>query len=264
MARVTAVRSYSRLSTYLECPESYYWKYVQRVPEQPSIWSIGGTAFHTCAEQVMRGDEPDWDAAWQDAYTNVITRDPAAADLPLDQWRKANKGTEDAKWWGWHGPRMVDGFVTWRNSVGAQLQPLSDGDRLWLETRIEVELAGVPIVAIPDALVTDEHGQLNVLDYKTGKDQRGPGGSLQLGVYKAAVTVATGMEATWGLYYMARSKTLVPRDLTAWNVHNIGEMFSEFDAREKAGDYRPNPGKHCNYCPLKAAKCSYWQEKESI
>lgn len=257
---MSAYRSYSQLSTYLECPESYKYKYIERIPEQPAIWSIGGTAFHTCAEQVMRGEEPDWDGAWQQAYAEVVRRDPAAGELPLDDWRKANKGTEDATWWGWHGPKMVEGFVTWKNTIAHQLVPLSDGDRIYLEHRFEVPLGGVQVVAIPDALITDEHGNLNILDYKTGKDQRGPAGSLQLGVYKAAVAAATGLEAAWGLYYMARTNKLVPRDLTAWGVDNIGEMFADFDARQKAGEHPPKPGKHCNYCPFKRERCSYWKE----
>jgi hypothetical protein len=54
-----------------------------------------------------------------------------------------------------------------------------------------VELDGVPIVAIPDALVIDEYDQLCVLDYKTGR-KGAPAHSLQLGVYRAAVLALTG------------------------------------------------------------------------
>jgi hypothetical protein len=43
-------RSFSQLTTYLDCGEQYRLKYVEKHREQPAVWSVGGTAFHSCAE----------------------------------------------------------------------------------------------------------------------------------------------------------------------------------------------------------------------
>ena len=245
-------RSYSQLKLYLECPAQYRWKYVEKLPEQPSIWSAGGTAFHAVAERIVRGEELDlddaWDEAWQEAVTDLITR---GADPDLATWRAAKRGREDAPWWWRTGRRMVRDFQEWwtHQVDSGQLVALRDQHGPILEREFLTEIGGVPVRAIPDALVVDENGNVVVLDYKSGA--REPEGSLQLGVYAAAVEVALGVKAHWGLYFMTRQVEAVPRALTAWTPEVIGEMFADFDTREKAGEYPAKPGPHCRFCPAR-------------
>lgn len=255
-------RSYSQLTTYLECPEQYRLKYIERIPEDPAVWNVGGVAFHTCAEWFLKGEidpvspfavRDAWAAAWQLAYQEVIDRNPDV-DPDMSTWRSANRGKEDVDWWQGEGPRMVWAFIDWWRDAG--LRVFQQDDELYLEHVFEVELGGVLVKAIPDALVIDEHGQVDILDYKSGR--REPAGSLQLGVYKAAVAEGLGLTATWGLYYMTRKAALAARDLTAWTPVNIGEMFADFDSREKAGHYPPKPGNHCRFCGVKP-HCTYFQ-----
>lgn len=263
-------RSYSQLSTFLECPELYYYKYIEKVAEQPSVWSVGGTTFHSLAEQYLRGDlgpDPDvdtlqaaWDIAWEQGVAEVRARNPdAPADLA--KWRAANRGKETAEWWQVNGLMWVRDFITWwTTGRGKDLRVLEDNAGPMLERELTVHLGGVEVIAIPDALVVDEHGQIDVLDYKSSKDQRGPGGSLQLGVYKAALLAHAGLYATFGLYYMTRSATLQPRDLTAWTPENIGAMFADFDRRVRSGDFTPTPGDACKFCPFKRDRCTYYNQ----
>lgn len=256
-------RSYSQLTTYMECGEAYRLKYVERHAEDPAVWSIGGTAFHTCAEWYLRGDlGPDptddrirnaWQVAWDLAYQEVIARNPEADPDPRT-WRAANRGKENVGWWTVEGPEMVTRFIEWRQGRGRLLNVLELAGAPALEARLEVELGGVPVVAIPDALVTDEHGQVNVLDYKSGR--KAPSSSLQLGVYRAATLAAFGVESTWGLYYMTRAGEVIPHDLNVWDPDHIGDLFARFDARERAGVYRPNPGPSCRFCGVRE-HCTY-------
>lgn len=248
-------RSYSAMALYLKCPRQYHAKYILRLPEEPSVWSVGGTAFHQVAEWLLDGtlgESPAahrlrdaWESAWHLAYTDVITRDPTL-NPDMNTWRKANRGAEGVTWWRGHGYRMVLDFAAWWPQSGLTVLDL-DGPAL--ERRLQVDLDGVHVLAIPDALVVDEHGQVDVLDYKTGKP---PKESLQLGVYKAALSAATGLDATYGLYYMARDVRAIPVDLAKWPVDKITELFVDFDTRERAGDYEPTPSKEaCKFCPLK-------------
>lgn len=257
-------RSYSQLSTYRDCPLLFRHKYVDRAPEQPSIWSIGGTAFHQCAEWYLNGDlgpDPDpmrvrqaWDAAWTIAEQETRRKNPLAADLPLSEWRAADRGKEDDRWWDTAGPGMVRRFIAWKQGPGAGLQVLH------LEERLEVELGGVPIVAYPDWVAVDEHGQVDIVDYKSGKP---PKESLQLGVYAAALREAHDYEPAWGLYYMTRVGQLLPASLARWPHSLIADLFAEFHERELAGDYDPVEGQACRFCPLKKDKsCPVWAEKE--
>ena len=42
--------SYSAFTTYLSCGYQYYLGRLMQVPEEQSIWSAGGRAFHLAAE----------------------------------------------------------------------------------------------------------------------------------------------------------------------------------------------------------------------
>ena len=42
--------SYSAFTTYLTCGYQYYLGRLLKVPEEPSIWSAGGRAFHYATE----------------------------------------------------------------------------------------------------------------------------------------------------------------------------------------------------------------------
>jgi len=43
--------SYSAFTTYLTCGYQYYLGRLLETPEKPSVWSVGGTAFHRAAER---------------------------------------------------------------------------------------------------------------------------------------------------------------------------------------------------------------------
>lgn len=42
--------SYSALTTYLTCGYQYYLGRLLNLKEKPSVWSVGGNAFHKSAE----------------------------------------------------------------------------------------------------------------------------------------------------------------------------------------------------------------------
>jgi hypothetical protein len=253
-------RSFSQLTTYLDCGEQYRLKYVERHREQPSVWTVGGTAFHSCAELFLRGDltvdrvENAWSVAWDLALDEVVTKLPEGADPDPGTWRAAARGTETPTWWSWHGPRMVVDFIDWWG--GSKLTVLDD-DGPAVEQELLVTLGGVPVRAIPDALVVDEHGQVDVLDYKSGRadgvKRKDP---FQLAVYSAAVEVGMGVKPTWGLFYGTRLAEAYPHDLTRWSAEQIGETFADFDAKELAGIYKPNPGPQCRFCGVRD-HCTY-------
>jgi ATP-dependent helicase/DNAse subunit B len=46
--------SYSAFSTYMDCGFQYYLGRLMQVPEEPSVWSVGGSAFHTACENYDR------------------------------------------------------------------------------------------------------------------------------------------------------------------------------------------------------------------
>lgn len=260
-------RSYSQLSLYEQCPEAYRLKYIERMPEAPSVWSVGGTAFHQVAEWYLRGDlgeQPSdvrvvdaWRMAWRLAYEEVLERNPHVHP-DMRTWRSAGRGKETSTWWQVNGLLMVQDFLDWKRTHGSQLVVFTEGERKFLEAELMVELGGVSVKAIPDWVAVDEHGQVNIVDYKTG---RPPRESKQLGVYSAAIEKALGIRPTWGLYYMARDARLIPVDLARYDPDQIGVDFARMDLGVKAEVFDPTPGDACKFCSYKP-KCRYYNPTE--
>ena len=46
--------SYSAFTTYLTCGYQYYLGRLMLLKEKPSVWSVGGSAFHLAAENYDR------------------------------------------------------------------------------------------------------------------------------------------------------------------------------------------------------------------
>ena len=42
--------SYSAFTTYVDCGYQYYLGRLMHMPEEPSVWSVGGSAFHRATE----------------------------------------------------------------------------------------------------------------------------------------------------------------------------------------------------------------------
>ena len=42
--------SYSQFTTWVLCGWQYYLSKIVRVPEEESVWSVGGTAYHKACE----------------------------------------------------------------------------------------------------------------------------------------------------------------------------------------------------------------------
>jgi len=255
-------RSYSRLDTWQQCPAAYKAKYVDKLPEEPSVWSVGGTAFHTVAEQILLGRVdplreaelfPAWLEAFRSAYEDVVNHPRFVGDRNMATWRAANRGTEDQDWWVSNGYSMVTRFGRWRATTGASLTVLDLDGRPGLEADMEVELAGVPVIAIPDWLAVVEHGQVCVIDYKTGKPPKTP---KQQRFYAAVLAEKHGLHASWGLFYMARPGQLIAHDLTRYDPDELLAQLVDFDTRERAGDYELQPGQECQayQCPTHTRK----------
>jgi hypothetical protein len=257
-------RSFSQLDLYLTCGECYRLKYVEKAREQPSVWSVGGTAFHSCAEWFLGGDLTDvervpnaWDTAWQLAYEEACAKLPEGADPDVTTWRAARRGVETAAWWTYHGMRFVRDFMEWWPKTGFRVFEIEKlgGTKPALEYELLVTLGGVPVRAIPDALIVDEHGQLDVLDYKSGKaDGVKKKDPYQLAVYAAAAEVGLGIRPTWGLFYATRVVEAYPHDLSRIPLSRIEDDFGRFDERELAGIYKPNPGRHLGLCQQKESR----------
>ncbi len=266
-------RSYSQLDLYSSCGERYRLERVLRVPEVPSVWRVGGTAFHEVTEAFDRlafadgVDEsaaaPGWHEDWDITFDQLVQEQVDTTGVPVEQWRRAGRLTkdkpnkEDFAWWRMAGRNMVQDYINWRVETQHRLVVLELPDG---QPAIEVDmmsvLGGVSVKMFPDVVMVDTGtGQAIVVDKKTGS--REPKKTHQLGTYAAGLEEAFGISANWGAYFMARKGTLSdPKPIGHFTPALMGSMYAAFDRAEKAGIYIPHIDEHCGYCGV-AAHCKY-------
>lgn len=251
-----AYRSYSQLDTFIKCGEQFRLQRRVGIKEQPSWWLPGGTAFHNTTEYIdhdtlLNGSiEQTWLREWSAACTEQLERiDVGSEWRDTSTWRAANRKKEDGQWWRENGLIFAQDYAKWRESNPLQVADF-DGTAL-IEAELMPMLHGVPVKMFPDRIMVDQHGQLIVVDLKTGS--KAIDSSLQLGVYKVGVEKLMGVSIEWGAYYMARKGALDnPLPLGHWTEDRIGSLFAAFDRQERAGEYLPNIGPNCKYmCSMK-------------
>lgn len=259
-----AYRSYSQLDTWMTCGEQFRLQRRVGIQEKPSVWLPGGTAFHNTTEYIDHDNlldgsiEQTWLREWNRALDDQLSRLDGAkvqADwLEPANWRAANKGKETLEWWRKAGLGFCEEYAKWRDQ--SDLQIFWDGDTALIEAELMPILNDVPVKMFADRIMVDKHGQLLVVDLKTGS--KAIESSLQLGVYKVGVEKLLGVTIEWGAYYMARKGALDnPLPLGHWTEDRIGSMFAAFDRQERAGEYLPNIGSHCKYMCSFREHCVY-------
>lgn len=259
----TRPRSYSQLTQFNLCGEQYRLNRVVRIPERPSVWLPGGSAFHGFAEEWSRLDWNGEDklpvtAMWAKHFAAQIAETQAEhPGIPVEDWRCANKGKEDYDWWFGNGLVMCNDFVAWRKAnPHMQIVELPGGGPA-VEFAMNPVLNGVTVRAYPDALYVDVRvGEIICVDYKSGSKE--PYGLLQHGTYKVSVEKLLGIPVAYGAYYMTRKGTLtVPVPLDNWTEPIVAKLFEDMDRSESAGVYAPNIGSHCQYMCSYRANCVY-------
>lgn len=259
----------TQLLAFNECGLRYRGKYIDRLPETPAWWSLGGLAFHEVARLFelnrVTGDGPPMsaDAAAklfaEELDRQIETTMAAHPDAPKETWRAANDSREGQQWWFDKGGEMAAQYVTTQHKSG--IRPLEvDGGPI-LEFKVLTELGGVPVVGYADRLDVDHSKRrVTVVDYKTGS--RMPSDPLQLQTYgdtlreRLGDVIPPGYEV-WGSYWNARQAKYVKElrlDVPEQSAVNA-ERFRQFDELERAGVYVARPSDMaCSSCSVRP-KC---------
>lgn len=249
--------SYSQMKSYAECPYRFTLERVWKVPEKPSVWLLGGSAFHDVVEhqelaRLDLGEPITWTEAWDKQVAQAETKHPG---VPLSEYRragrvsKANPNKEDVDFWQKLGPQMVSSYGHWRRIVPWIVATLDD--RPAIEWEINVDLDGVPLVGAADILFEDpREGTLIAVDLKTGATKKET--PDQLGTYAACVRLVTGREVKWGTFYRAREGQHDGlRWMEMYHPDRLKFEYGQFQTLRDSGFAMPNRAEHCNWCSVR-------------
>lgn len=262
-------RSYSQITTYLDCGKKYELSRLIRVPETPAWYLIGGSAVHEVAEHlsllIASGDPAKdtylIDELWRLSW-NKFEDAAAEGGVPQDKWRAAGRKTkdkpngEDRDWWLTAGLDMCHKYWDWLAGLYEQgTQIYSDESGPWVERGATVRIGGVPVKMFLDLVLVLPGGELMVVDTKTGTKTPN---DTQLRLYAMGMEKAKQPRPSLGAYFMARKGELSPPSVLPLTFDTVlDSMFEQADLGIRGGIFIPNPNAYCDSCSVNRFCAAY-------
>ncbi|MGH8964883.1 MAG: RecB family exonuclease [Actinomycetes bacterium] len=247
----------SRAGDFKQCPLLYRFRAIDRLPEVPSRAQIRGTLVHAVLERLY--DLPAAQRAPEAARGMVRpVWEELCAELP-ELVGQLFDGPEDPE------------LPQWLESADTLLDTyfrLEDPRRLEPQARellVETELAsGLLLRGYVDRLDVAPTGQVRVVDYKTGAAPR-PIAEMralfQMKFYALALLQLRGVVPTQlRLLYLADGESLTyePDEAELRRFERtLDAIWSAIRTAGDSGDFRPSPGRGCDWCSHKAL-CPAW------
>jgi putative RecB family exonuclease len=242
----------SRASDFKHCPLLYRFRAIDRLPETPSPAQVRGIVVHAVLEQLF--DLPAVERLPERAHALVapvwqkVREDrPELAEL-FDE--AADDGQALADWLASAG-ELIDGYFSLEDP--RLLDPEAR------ELRVEIELdSGVLLRGYIDRLDTAPTGELRVVDYKSGvapREFNEAKALFQMKFYAVALWRLRGVvPRALRLMYLAdrQSLTYTPDEAElARFERTLDAIWQAILKAGKTGDFRPNPGRLCDWCSHK-------------
>jgi putative RecB family exonuclease len=246
----------SRAADFKTCPLLYRFRCIDRLPEARSLAASRGTLVHSvleslfdlpAAERTLASARAMLPQAWQD----LRAEDPAVDELFVHD----ADGTELADWLT-SAAGLLGNYFT--------LEDPSRFEPAEREQLIEVVTDGVRLRGYVDRLDVSPAGDLRVVDYKTGATPREAFEAkalFQMKFYALVLWRTRGVvPRQLRLIYLADADTLSYAPDAEELVRFERTLLAIWAAIQRAvhtGDFRPSPGRLCDWCDHKAL-CPSW------
>jgi DNA helicase-2/ATP-dependent DNA helicase PcrA len=147
--------SVSALNRYLDCPLSFYYEYILKVPSQESEASLYGKIMHATMQKIF-------EQMLASKTKRFPTEDVASAIFEKEIRRRR----------GFFGPAGYERVLAGgRQNLVQYVRQHADSwcKQVKLECRIQnAQLNGIPLTGVIDKIEFLDHGAVNIVDYKTG------------------------------------------------------------------------------------------------
>lgn len=235
----------SKVSSFRDCALAFRYSVIDRLPEPPSVAAAKGTVVHKALELLFELEPSE--------------RTLDAALGLLETAERSVLASEE------YAPLEVDDPVAFTASAAdlvTRYFRLEDPTAIYpigRELMLEAELGGVRLRGIIDRLDEDADGGLVVTDYKTG---RVPGERFEQGRLGGVHFYAYLCETALGrrpsriqLLYLSQPVAIVaePSDQSIRGLERrVSAIWTAVERACDRADFRPNPGKLCDWCAFKA------------
>jgi putative RecB family exonuclease len=237
----------SKVSSFTDCGLAFRFSAIDHLPEPPSVAATRGTLVHAALERLfcLEPHERTYErslACLADASEELHAH-PEFSGLGLDAEAEANF-LEEAR-------VLLEKYF--------RLEDPTTVTPIGIELKLEVEVGGVQLRGIIDRLELDADGELVVTDYKTG---RAPGERQEQQRLAGVAFYSLLCERLFGrrpgkvqLLYLADPVAIisVPTDRSTRGVERkLAAVWTAVERACEREDFRPNPGRLCDWCGFKA------------
>jgi putative RecB family exonuclease len=239
----------SRAADFLTCPLLYRFRVIDRLPEAPSPAMARGTLVHAVLERLF--DEPPADRSPEMAasligpeWDRLLAEEPELAGLFADD-------EEHASWLA-QAREMIGRYFTLEDP--RRLEPAHR--ELLVEAVLE---SGLRLRGYIDRLDVSASGEVRIVDYKTGTAPRADFEAralFQMRFYALVLWRTRGtVPRLLQLMYLGNGEIVryAPdeADLLA-TERKIEALWRAIERAIQAEDWRPRPGKLCEWCAHRA------------
>lgn len=237
----------SSVSSFKDCPLAFRFSYLDRLPEPPSAAATKGTIVHRALELLMVRPPAERTIAHAladlDRAGTEYSDHPDVTGLELTeaQWRTFHQDAE----------RHIHKYF--------ELEDPTSVRPIGLELKLEARVGDVRIRGIIDRLELDEDGEFVVTDYKTGGVPSERFEQARLGgvhIYALLCEQMLGKRPVRvQLLYLSKPEAIIaePSEQSVRGVANrTRAVWSAVERACANDDFRPSPGKLCDWCSFKA------------
>ncbi|MCC5948698.1 MAG: PD-(D/E)XK nuclease family protein [Nitriliruptoraceae bacterium] len=237
--------SFSRVDRYGNCPRSFRYAYVDRLPQEPSPHLSFGTSIHSALEAF---------------YDRKLPRMPTEEELLAalyEHWDTSGfvalEREEQLSYY-----RHAQDVLRRYHQRVAPTYRLPAATEAWFSMPIEHEAV---VVGSIDRVDVDDDGRFHIIDYKTNRkvqDRRRVAGSRQLAIYALACRHLYGaLPATVSLDFVVPGVAItVPLEELDLEDARQAVLATARAVRQQA--FEPTPNRLCDWCDYRAV-CPAWQ-----
>jgi putative RecB family exonuclease len=237
----------SKVSSFTDCALAFRFSAIDHLPDLPSVAASRGSLVHAALERLFLLDAP---ARTMEAAFACL--DVAAAEfMALSEYTELGLDDEGQATFLADARQLVERYF--RLEDPTTITPIG------IELKLEIELGGVKLRGIIDRLELDDHGELVVTDYKTG---RSPGERQEQQRLAGVAFYSLLCERLFGrrpakvqLLYLADAVAIVstPSDQSTRGVERkLAAVWAAVERACDREDFRPNPSRLCDWCGYKA------------
>lgn len=236
----------SRAIDFMQCPQKYKYRVIDKLPEPPSTAAVRGTLVHAVLETLFTypADQRTPDTAKSHlpgAWEAIRTKEPDIVDVMVEEGLTDQMMLEQAS-------TLVDAYFRLENP--AWLEPHAT------ETRIEHHITDdLRILGIMDRLDIAPAGQVRIVDYKTGKapkPQYQDKIRFQMLFYAAMYWRVHGVIPMRLTLHFLGSADTISHDPNEGELlateRKILALWGEISEAKRTGEWRTKRSKLCDWC----------------